>query len=58
MDFVFVVVCKKSKRLGIFDCSPEFLARGKEKVEQAVELYRKYSDKSFDPKTYFIANTL
>ena len=58
MDFVFVVMCKKSKRLGIFDCSPEFLLRGREKVVQAVEDYRKYSDKSFDPKTYFIANTL
>jgi len=58
MDFVFVVMCKKSKRLGIFDCSAEFLARGKEKVEQAVENYRKYTDKSFDPKTYYIERTL
>jgi hypothetical protein len=58
MDFIFVVLCKKSKRLGIFDCSAEFLARGKEKVEKAVENYRKYTDKSFDPKTYFIDKTL
>jgi len=58
MDFVFVVLCKKSKRLGIFDCSASFLARGKEKVEQAVLNYRKYTDKSFDPKSYFIEKTL
>jgi hypothetical protein len=58
MDFVFVVMCKKSKRLGIFDCSTDFLLRGREKVVQAVEDYRKYTDKSFDPRTYFIENTL
>jgi hypothetical protein len=58
MDFIFVVMCKKSKRLGIFDCSPEFLARGKAKVEKAVLNYRKYTDKSFDPAAYFIEKTL
>jgi len=58
MDFVFVVMCKSSKRLGIFDCSPEFLLRGREKVIQAVEDYRKYTDKSFDPRAYFMEKTL
>jgi len=58
MDFMFIVMCKKSKRLGIFDCSPEFLLRGREKVERAVEAYRKFTDKSFDPKTYFLSKTL
>tara|TARA_R110000803_G_scaffold139627_2_gene206277 strand:+ start:361 stop:1098 length:738 start_codon:yes stop_codon:yes gene_type:complete len=58
MDFIFVVMCKKSSRLGIFDCSANFLARGKEKVERAVDNYRKYTDKSFDPSTYFIERTL
>ena len=58
MDFIFVVLCKKSKRLGIFDCSASFLARGKEKVEQAVLNHRKYTDKSFDPKAYFMEKTL
>ena len=58
MDFIFVVMCKKSNRLGIFDCSAAFLARGKAKVEQAVLNYRKYTDASFDPKTYFIEATL
>ena len=58
MDFIFIVVCKKSGRLGIFDCSAAFLARGKAKVEKAVENYRKYTDKSFDPSTYYIEKTL
>ena len=58
MDFVFVVMCKKSKRLGIFDCSTDFLLRGREKVVRAVEDYRKYTDKSFDPRTYYMKNTL
>jgi hypothetical protein len=58
MDFVFVVMCKKTGRLGIFDCSPEFLARGKEKVEKAVEAYHKFTSADFNPKEYFISMTL
>jgi hypothetical protein len=58
MDFVFVVMCKKSKRLGIFDCSEQFLNRGKHKVEEAVDIYRKFTDKSFNPKEYFMSMTL
>tara|TARA_R110000803_G_scaffold34220_1_gene74816 strand:- start:6166 stop:6912 length:747 start_codon:yes stop_codon:yes gene_type:complete len=58
MDFVFVVMCKKSNRLGIFDCSASFLAKGKAKVERAVENYRKYTNKSFDPQEYYIERTL
>lgn len=58
MDFIFVVMCKKSKRLGIFDCSPEFLLRGRDKVIEGIEAYRKISDKSFDPREYFLSNTL
>lgn len=58
LDFVFVIMCKKSKRLGIFDCSPEFIARGKQKVSNAVEAYRKFTDVSFDPDAYFMAKTL
>jgi hypothetical protein len=58
MDFVFVTLCKKTKRLGIFDCSPQFLERGKFKVEAAVEAYYKYTAADFDPKQYFIGMTL
>ena len=59
MDMVFVVVCKKSGKIGLFDCSSEFLESGKRKVEAAVEQYRLfYKDDSFDPKQYLITKTL
>ena len=58
MDFVFVVACKKSNRIGIFDCSPEFLLRGREKVAAAVEAHDKFTDQSFNPEEYYISNTL
>lgn len=58
MDFMFVVACKKSHQIGVFDCSPSFLARGKEKVEMAVEAYRKFASEEFDAETYCITQTL
>ena len=59
MDFLFIVVCKKSKKIGIFDCSPQFLESGKDKVEQAVKEYRLwFKDENFDPTQYFISKTL
>ncbi len=58
MDFVFVVACKKTHQIGIFDCSPGFLARGKEKVEMAVEAYRKFASEDFNAETYCITQTL
>jgi hypothetical protein len=43
----------------LFDCSPQFLERGREKVEQAIMQYRLfYKDKDFDPAQYLITNTL
>ena len=48
-----------SNQIGIFDCSEEFLARGKEKVEKAVEAYNLfYNDPDFVPENYFINLTL
>jgi hypothetical protein len=59
MDFVFIVICKKSKKIGIFDCSPQFLESGKDKVQRAVEQYRLfYKDENFDATQYFISKTL
>jgi len=59
MDFLFIVVCKKSKKIGIFDCSPQFLEAGKDKVQRAVEQYRLFfKDENFDPAQYFISKTL
>ncbi len=59
MDFIFIVVCKKSKKIGIFDCSPQFLESGKDKVQRAVEQYRLFfKNENFDPAQYFISKTL
>jgi hypothetical protein len=50
---------KQTHKIGIFDCSPEFLERGKEKVQRAVEQYRLfYKDQDFDPAQYIITKTL
>ena len=59
MDFIFLVIDKKSKKIGIFDCSPQFLQRGKDKVEQAAEAYRlHHKNDDFNMDEYFISKTL
>lgn len=39
-EFIFVVIDKKTKDIGIFDCSEEFLESGKKKLEQGIENYK------------------
>jgi hypothetical protein len=59
MDMVFVAIDKTTGNIGVFDCSPQFLERGKDKVEQAIEQYRLfYKNKDFDPAQYLITKTL
>lgn len=59
MDMVFVAIDKTTSNIGIFDCSAQFLERGKDKVEQAVEQYRLfYKNKDFDPAQYLVTKTL
>jgi hypothetical protein len=42
---VFIVIDKNTFELKISDCSSDFIERGKEKVEQAIKVYKKfYSD--------------
>jgi hypothetical protein len=58
-DMVFIAIDKKTNQIGIFDCSPQFLEKGKDKVEQAVEAYNLfYKNKDFDPQQFFINETL
>jgi hypothetical protein len=58
-DLVFVAIDKNTHQIGIYDCSPEFLSRGKEKVEKAVEAYELfYNNPDFIPEDYFINLTL
>jgi hypothetical protein len=57
---LFFVICKATLRLGIFDCSSEFIRSGQNKVEQATEVYNKFfSDESIDDiHTYIHKQTL
>jgi len=56
---IFLAVDKRTKKIGIFDCSDKFYETGKEKVERAVEAYNLFvNDENFDPTNYFINETL
>ena len=58
-EFLFIVIDKNTHQIGIFDCSPEFYDKGKDKVERAAEAYKLfYKSEGFDPKQYFINKTL
>ena len=58
-EMVFIVIDKNTSQIGIFDCSPEFYQKGKDKVERAVDAYRLfYKQEGFDPKQFFINKTL
>ena len=57
-DLVFVAVDKTTHQLGLFECSEFFYDRGEQKVESAVEIYRTWRDKNFDPDQAFIYETL
>jgi hypothetical protein len=58
-EMVFIAIDKNTEQIGIFDCSPEFYERGKDKVERAAEAYELfYKSENFDPTQYFINKTL
>jgi hypothetical protein len=58
-EMVFVVIDKNTHQLGLFDCSAEFYAKGRDKVQRAVEAYKLfYKQEGFDPKQYFMNKTL
>ena len=58
-DMLFIAIDKSTHQIGIFDCSDQFLERGKDKVEKAIETYKLfYENKNFEPKNYFINETL
>ena len=57
---VFFVICKKSHRLGVFEPSEDFILGGKNKVEEACEVYNKFfgKNKTEDINNFFIQSTL
>lgn len=58
-NFIFIVIDKNTKRLGIFDCSTEFLNAGKNKVTKANEAYKLfYKTENFNKEQYLLTKTL
>jgi len=58
-EMLFIVIDKETLEIHMYDCSPQFYERGKDKVEKAVEAYRLfYETEGFDPKQYFVSKTL
>ena len=58
-EMIFLAIDKNTQKIGIFDCSEKFYESGKDKVERAVEAYNLFYDNDgFDPKNYFINETL
>lgn len=58
-ELVFIAIDKTTNQIGIYDCSPEFYAKGKDKVERACEAYKLfYENPDFKSENYFINQTL
>jgi hypothetical protein len=57
---IFIVVEKGTCRTGLFECSDEFMDRGREKVYKAIEVYQKFfaPDATDDITQYFKLETL
>tara|TARA_S200000501_G_scaffold148587_1_gene140137 strand:- start:3965 stop:4690 length:726 start_codon:yes stop_codon:yes gene_type:complete len=58
-ELIFIVIDKNNQQIGLFDCSPEFISSGHDKVIRASEAYNLfYKTKDFDASQYFISKTL
>jgi len=57
---LFIVICKKTHRIGLFTCSDEFKSRGEEKVMDAIIQYRKFygPDATEDVNNYYTEEEL
>lgn len=57
---VFFAIEKASKRMGVYYTSEDFILSGKQKVEQALEVYHRFfgPDSSEDIEQFFITETL
>jgi len=58
-EMLFIAIDKKTHRIGIYDCSPDFYEKGYQKVVKATETYDLfYKTEDFDPQQFFINETL
>ena len=57
---IFIVVEKKTNRLGMFQCSDDFLEYGKQKVVEATKVYNKFfsPNATHDVEQYFKTDIL
>jgi hypothetical protein len=58
-EMLFIAIDKSDNQIGLFDCSPEFIKRGADKVVRASNSYDLFfKTEGFDPTNYFINKTL
>ena len=57
---VFYAIDKKTGRMGMFDTSDDFIRRGRDKVERALEVYDRFfgADATHNIETFYIRETL
>lgn len=56
--FTFLCIDKNSKDIAIFECSDEFLEKGKSKLEKGIEDYKFFFQQETDIDQYVIRDTL
>jgi len=58
-EMLFIVIDKETHQIGLFDCSPDFYARGEDKVRRACDAYELfYQTDNFDHKQHLLTKTL
>ena len=58
-EMLFVVIDKETHQIGLFDCSPDFYAKGEDKVRRACDAYELfYQTDNFDHKQHLLTKTL
>ena len=58
-EMLFIVIDKETHQIGLFDCSPDFYARGEDKVRKACDAYELfYQTDNFDHKQHLLTKTL
>ena len=58
-EMLFIVIDKETHQIGLFDCSPDFYAKGEDKVRRACDAYELfYQTENFDHKQHLLTKTL
>jgi hypothetical protein len=58
-EMLFIVIDKETHQIGLFDCSPDFYAKGEDKVRRACDAYELfYQTDDFDHKQHLLTKTL